>query len=177
MISEWMATSASSLALVFISAVGVYIALIVFTRLSGTRSFSKMSSFDFAITISMGSVIGATLIAKDPPLLQGIMALGSLYFLQFLIAKCRRHFSPAEKLVDNKPVLLMRGRDILEKNLTLARVTHGDLYAKLREANVLDYSQIRAVVMESTGDISVLHSGNPEQELHADLLSGVRDYS
>lgn len=28
---------------------------------------------------------------------------------------------------------------------------------KLREANVLDLSQVRAVILETTGDVSVLH--------------------
>ena len=31
------------------------------------------------------------------------------------------------------------------------------MIAKLREANVLDISEVRAVVLETTGDISVLH--------------------
>jgi len=177
MLSEWLLTEYSSLLLVFISACGAYAAIVVFTRIAGTRSFSKMSSFDFAITVAFGSLLAATIIAKDPPMLQGIMAIGSLYALQFLVAVLRRHFPAAGHLVDNKPLLLMRGSEILERNLTHCRVTKSDLYAKLREANVLDYSQIRAVVMEATGDISVLHSGNPDHELNPDLLAGVQDYS
>lgn len=177
MTSAWFVTGASSLAMVFLSALGVFIALVLFTRISGTRSFSKMSSFDFAITVAFGSILAATIVARDPPVLQGVMAIGSLFALQFLVAMLRRHFAIVENIIDNQPVLLMRGEQILEKNLTHTRVTKSDLYAKLREANVLDYSQIRAVVMETTGDISVLHSGNPEHTLNPDLLSGVRDYS
>lgn len=30
-------------------------AIVLFTRLNGLRSFSKMSSFDFALTIALGS--------------------------------------------------------------------------------------------------------------------------
>ncbi|MDO6471263.1 YetF domain-containing protein [Maribacter sp. 1_MG-2023] len=33
--------------------------------------------------------------------------------------------------------------------------------AKLREANVLQLSQVKAVIFETTGDISVLHSDKP----------------
>lgn len=45
--------------------------------------------------------------------------------------------------------------------------------AKLREANVLDLSQVRAVVFESTGDIAVLHTTDSDQELKDWLLEGV----
>ena len=49
--------------------------------------------------------------------------------------------------------------------------THADLVAKLREANVLDFSSVRAVVFEATGDISVLHGEGPLDER---LLAGVQ---
>ena len=42
---------------------------------------------------------------------------------------------------------------------------------KLREANVLNTNQIRAVVLETTGDISVLHG---EGELQDDILKDVQ---
>ena len=55
-----------------------------------------------------------------------------------------------------------------------AHVTRDDVRAKLREANVLDYSQIRAVVFETTGDVSVLHTDQADRELASDLLADVR---
>jgi uncharacterized membrane protein YcaP (DUF421 family) len=69
----------------------------------------------------------------------------------------------------------MAGSDILRDNLRAAQMTEGDLYAKLREANVTQLEQVRAVVMESTGDVSVLHADEGDPDLDADLLHGVRD--
>jgi len=70
----------------------------------------------------------------------------------------------------------MDGSEILRENLKYARIEKTQLIAKLREANVIDYSQVRAVVLESTGDISVLHSSDDNVELNNDLLEGVRRY-
>ena len=61
----------------------------------------------------------------------------------------------------------------MEENLLKARVTKGDLRSKLREANVIRLSQIRAVVFETTGDIVVLHSSDEEQSLEPWLLKDV----
>ncbi len=61
-------------------------------------------------------------------------------------------------MVDNKPLFLMIREEILWDNLKKARVTEGDLRAKLREANVIELSEVKAVIFETTGDISVLHS-------------------
>ena len=79
------------------------------------------------------------------------------------------------KLMDNEPLLLMKGQTIYHENLKKARVTEDDLYGKLREANVLNLSQVRAVVFESTGDVSVLHGDESGPELSDEIMSGVQE--
>lgn len=161
---KWFEASISSLLAITISAVGIYVAVILFTRLAGKRSFSKMSSFDFAMTVAVGSIIATTVLSASVSLLQGVVGLAIIYILQFLAAILRR-FGWFQEAIDNSPLLLMVGKNILHNNLKKARVTEGDLRSKLREANVLDPSQIRAVVFETTGDISVLHTSNENQGL------------
>lgn len=170
----WFTTTLPDVLAVILSATGIYAALIVLVRLTGLRSFSKMSSFDFAMTVAMGSLLASALLMKDPPLLLAIVGLASLFGLQYSIALLRRHTSWVPRLVDNQPLLLMIGEDILHENLARARVTEADLRAKLREANVLHPRQVRAVVLETTGDISVLHTGD-DTALDPWLLEGVRD--
>ncbi len=45
-----------------------------------------MSSFDFAITIVVGSVIASTMVMANPPLLEGVVALMTLFALQFVVS-------------------------------------------------------------------------------------------
>jgi len=169
---KWFEASLSSLIAIIVSAVGIYAAIIIFTRLAGKRSFSKMSSFDFAMTVAVGSIIATTVLSASVSLLQGIVGLAAVYILQISAAFFRR-FSWFQEAIDNSPLLLMDGKNILYKNLKKARVTEGDLRSKLREANVLHLSQVRAVVFETTGDISVLHTSNENQELEDWLTKDV----
>jgi len=165
-------TSFPSLVIICINAVGIYAAVIVFTRIAGKRSFSKMSSFDFAMTVAIGSILASTVLSSSVTLLEGVVGMAAVYLLQIIAAFFRRYefFS---NLIDNKPLLLMDGPTILQHNLKKARVTNDDLRAKLREANVIDLSQVRAVVYETTGDISVLHSANQGKTLDDWLLKDV----
>jgi uncharacterized membrane protein YcaP (DUF421 family) len=174
MFEQWLTASMSTLVMVVVSTVGVYAAVIVFTRLGGLRSFSKMSSFDFAMTVAIGSLVASTVVAKDPPLIQGVVALAAIYGLQKFVGFLRR-YTWATKLVDNEPTLLMKDGKVLHDNLKRTDVTKEDLRAKLREANVLELSQVRAAVFETTGDIAVLHSSDEDVELEAWLLEGVED--
>ncbi len=169
---KWFEASTTSLIAIILTAAGIYIATIIFTRLAGKRSFSKMSSFDFAMTVAIGSIIATTVLSKSVSLAQGVVGLAAVYALQISVAMLRR-YKIVQKLVDNKPLLLMDGEEILHKNLRKARVTEADLRSKLREANVLELSQIRAVIFECTGDIAVLHSKDNEVSVEDWLLKGV----
>ncbi|RKS55139.1 uncharacterized protein DUF421 [Gillisia mitskevichiae] len=169
---KWFEASGTSLVAICISAIGIYIAVIIFTRIAGKRSFSKMSSFDFAMTVAIGSIIASTILSKSISLLQGIVGLAIVYILQISAALFRR-FKFFQKAIDNTPLLLMDGEKILKDNLRKARVTESDLRSKLREANVTQMSQIKAVVFETTGDISVLHASD-DSNLEEWLLKGVK---
>ncbi|SDF08662.1 Protein of unknown function [Pricia antarctica] len=161
----------NSVGLIAFSALGIYLSVIIMTRICGKRSFSKMSSFDFAMTVAVGSIIATTVLSQSVSMLQGITGLVVVYLLQIGAALVRRN-KKIRQLMDNSPLLLMDGATILEDNLRKARVTRGDLRSKLREANVTRLSQVRAVVFETTGDISVLHEKD-DGELDLWLLKDV----
>lgn len=169
MVWQWLGSNWNQAWLVVVSTVGVTVAVIVYTRIAGLRSFSKMSSFDFAITVAFGSIIASVALFPGARLLNGIIALGALYVFQGLVAAARRRRSFGD-VVDNVPLLLMAGEEVLHDNLVRARLTENDVRGKLRQANVLNYGQIRAVVFEQTGDISVLHG---DADFDPSLLSDV----
>lgn len=170
--AEWLTAEPSAMVMAMVSTIVVYVAIIVYTRLFGLRTFSKMSAFDFAMTIALGSLFASSISSPSPPILLSLFAFLLLFSGQKLIAMGRRS-SSLRHLIDNDPILLMVDGRIIDENLRRTNVTEGDLRAKLREANVLDFSQVKAVVFETTGDVSVLH-GEPDEALNPALLEGVR---
>ena len=170
---NWITASMPILGKVLISIIAIFTVMIIITRISGLRTFAKMSSFDFASTIAVGSVLAAIILNPDQSLLKGGIALGGIIAFQTLFALLVRKSTFFKNLATNDPLLLMKDGKILYKNLEKSNVGEGDLIAKLREANVLDYSEVRAVVLESTGDMSVLHDDG-DNKLSDQLLEGVR---
>ena len=63
----------------------------------------------------------------------------------------------------------MRDGVFLEASMASSRVSRDDVLAKLRAANVLSLSEVRAVVLETTGDISVLHGDHLDDDLIRDV--------
>ena len=172
MLDQWLTTSLEAVGLVAFSASLIYLSVIALTRINGLRSFSQMSAFDFAMTVAIGTLISSTASSGSPPLLQAIAALAVFYALQFSVAQLRVRVGWFRRSVDNRPTLLMRDGRFITSNLKRARVTEDDVWGQLRRANVLRTSDVRAVVLETTGDVSVIHATS-ESDLDTRLLSGV----
>ena len=153
---SWITTTGTDLLMVLLSGLGIYAALLLFTRLSGLRSFSKMSTFDFAITVAFGTILASTLLVRDPPLLTGVFGLAVLFGIQYAVSRARCLHNTATEVIDNEPLLVMAGEEVLSDHLEEARMTEADLRSKLRVAGVTHPSQVLAVVIETTGDVSVL---------------------
>lgn len=167
---DWFVSTWGDTWQVPVSAVVMLVVVVVTVRAVGLRSFSKMSSFDFAVTVSIGSILGSVA-ASSSDVVDGAVAVASLLGAQAGVSWLRARRQTVESTLDNSPILLMDGPIMLGENLRRARVTESDVIAKLREANVLRLEDVRAVVLETTGDISVLHGAH---DIDPPLLEGVR---
>ncbi len=144
--------------------------VILLVRIVGLRSFSKMTNFDFVMTIAMGSLLaGAAQNDSWLGIAQTLSAMTALFAIQYCVAYLRQRSSRFIDALQNDPVLLMKDGVILHHALHKTRVTESDLMAKLREANAIEMSSVRAVILETTGDVSVLHGPHVDQA----LLTGI----
>lgn len=144
------------------------VAVIVLARLNGLRSFSKMASFDFALTIATGSILATIMTSSKTPW-PGLVALITLFATRFAVSLVRKRWQPMKWLTDNTALMLFYEGQLFRENLALARVTEDEVRGKMREANALEPSRVRAIVLEATGDVSVLHG----DRLDPGLLKGV----
>jgi uncharacterized membrane protein YcaP (DUF421 family) len=139
-------------------------------RVNGLSTFSKMTPFDFVATVATGSLLAQAAGAEDlPNFLQGLAAVAGIIALQRLLGEARSRWGWAQALLENQPVVVMRDGEVDEEALGKTVMTLGDVRAKLREANALDVEQVRALVLESTGDVAVLHGDDVDET----LLEGV----
>ena len=171
---NWLYESPSTLFNVFISALFIFGIVILITRISGLRTFAKMSSFDFASTIAVGSILASVIMNGSQSILKGTVALGTIIAFQTLFSFAKRRSDKLSSIITNTPMLIMDGDKILYDNLAKTNVSEEDLIAKLREANVRHFGEVLAVILESTGDVSVIHSSDEVEFDREQLLKGVQ---
>lgn len=141
-----------------------YTALVILLRLTGKRTLSKMSAFDFVVTVALGSVLASTILNDGVSLSEGVLAFVLLCGLQFAVTFISVRWKPFARVVKSEPALLFYDAHWLPGAMKHERVTQGEVLAAAREQGIGDLSQARAVVLETNGTISVVRSGNGGME-------------
>lgn len=171
--SDWLAIEWSQAVGIVLSAIGIYVGLMLFTRLMGLRSFSKISSHDFAMTVGVGSILASTILSKTPSLIQGLIAMAILFILQAVVSALRRNIKPIKDLVDNEPLVLMAHGEYHWDNIKKANLAKSDIQEVLRKNGLKSKSEVFAVVMETTGDMSVIKQNDVQPDI--DLFDDIRE--
>lgn len=174
---DWFIMDPDRIIWVALSAIFGVIILISFNRMFGLRSFSKLSGFDFAITVAFGSILGGVVMSENPSVLQGGIALLALFGVQSIFAFMRRRSDRFARLINNDARLVYRNGEFLEDQMKRAQITRSDIVAKMREANALRLEDVLAVVVETTGDISVLHKTGDGRKIDTVLMEDVLGWS
>lgn len=153
----------------FLTMVAVLWTLLL-VRLVGLRAFSKMTAFDFVTTIATGSLIATAGTQNDwSDYLQVLAAIAGVFAIQVTLAWARRRWPGFGSAIRNPPVLLVEDGRILESALQETRVSRPNIMEKVRGSGAASLEDVRAMVLETTGDISVLTG-----EVDPALLDGVK---
>lgn len=133
-----------------------YFTLIIAIRISGKRTLSKMNAFDFLVTIALGSCLASVSLNKNIALAEGAIVFSTLIILQFIITWASVRVSWVKKLVTGEPALLLYKGNLLKSTLKKERITIEEIYMAARKNGMTDLNKIEAIILETTGDITVI---------------------
>ena len=151
-----------------ICAVLSYFTLFFFIRVAGKRTLSKLTAFDFVVTITLGSALSSMMLGKTP-LAEGALVLALMIALQYILAFAAKKSQRIEKLVNSKPTLLFYAGRFLEEEMLREAVTKEEIYAAVRKFRIYDLDQVQAVVMEINGELTVVKAIAHQGLLHHSL--------
>lgn len=172
---DWLFPDLSTAWQTVVLGVAMFVGIIVICRIIGLRSFAKFTTYDFAITIAVGSIVSSTVVGSSS-LGTGLIGITTLLLLCLAVSQMNYWGWGIAAATTNSPLLLMDENGFLDENLAAAKVSKDDVIAKLRESNVLKMEQVRAVILEATGDMSVMHTTDSDTDLEDIILSGVRSH-
>lgn len=136
-----------------------YFVPVVFLRISGKRTLTKLNAFDLVVTVALGSTLATVLLTKDVSLADGALAFALLIGLQFVVTWSSVRARWVRQVVTGEPLMLLYRDEFLPAALRRARVTEDEVRAAVRSAGLAFMDEAEAVVLETDGSLSVVRRG------------------
>ena len=134
----------------------VYLALLLGLRLTGKRQAGQLTPFDFLLLLLLANAVQNAMTGPDTSLTGGLVAAGTLFAANMIVAWVVRRSKNAQKLIEGNPTILIRHGKILTQNLAREGITIDDLLRSLREHGVETVEEVRSAILEVDGSVSVL---------------------
>lgn len=148
----WFSDWQSLLRILVIGTCG-YIGLVVTLRISGTRTLSKMNSFDFVVTIALGSTFATAILQKSVSLSEVLLAFALLVGLQFVVTWLAVRSSIFDQIIKSSPILVFSNGDFLRTEMKRTHVTEDEIKAAMRQQGFSTIEQVQYVVLETNGSV------------------------
>jgi uncharacterized membrane protein YcaP (DUF421 family) len=133
-----------------------YAVLVAVLRVTGKRTLAQLNAFDFVVTVALGSTLATILLSSEVSFAEGITALVLLAGLQFLVAALSARRPSSRTGLTSRPVVLLADGAIRHEALKRNRLTESELRQAVRMQGTGDFSQVKAVVLETNGKLSVI---------------------
>jgi uncharacterized membrane protein YcaP (DUF421 family) len=161
---SWVTSSWGELGVTAAKAALMYATALIGLRLGERRTLAQWTLIDYVAAVAVGAIVGRTAIASTQSYAIGAVALLTLLLLHRLTSLARFH-PTLRHLTDHRVrVLAVDGR-LDARQLRLCGLTEDDVLAELRQRGVFDLDQVRYLLYEVKGGLTIVPAESADGEL------------
>ena len=135
----------------------IYFVLMLILRISGKRSLSSVTIFDFVLVLIIAESTQQALLGPDYSLTNAVLVISTLVGLDIGISLLTRYMPGLEKVIDSAPLLLVDDGRLLKDRMEQERIAENDILEMARKRHGLErLDQIRYAVLERGGEINIV---------------------
>lgn len=146
------------------SSLAVYVAVVVMVRVSGKRTTGQLNSFDWIISVVVGSLMASGILLDNVQLLDAIIAMFVIALCQGLVTFAVTRTDIASKIIKAEPALLLHDGEMLRRTMRQCRISEEEVRMALRENGIAHLGEAKWVVLETNGELSVISAQNASFE-------------
>lgn len=133
-----------------------YAALILFLRLAGKRTLSRMNAYDMVMTMALGSVLTKAMLTPDQSIAETVFAIALLILFQYVVSFAAFRWQWAAVLAAPSPTVLFHDGHFLQAALKKERVRQSEVEDTVKEKGLEGMNLVDTVILAANGEISVL---------------------
>lgn len=149
--------------LIFIRTVIIFITTLAVMRLMGKRQIGEMQPYELVITLIISELACIPMADNSIPLLYGVIAILSIFFLHQVICLLDLNFSAAKAVVSGVPSIVLNKNGIDDTQLKKNNLDVSDLIENLRTEGYFALDAVDYALYESEGTFSALPKANYEK--------------
>jgi uncharacterized membrane protein YcaP (DUF421 family) len=134
----------------------IYVALILFMRLMGKRQLGDLEVSELIVTVLISEVASAPLVEQDATLADGLVPLGTLFLLEFILSNFTVKSVKLRHLLSGNPSILVTRGQVNQSQMKKNRFTPDELMESLRNQGVLDISSVEYAILETDGRLNII---------------------
>ena len=134
----------------------MYAALLFSVRMMGKSELSKMSAFQLVVVFMIAELAAIPIDSTDASLINGLVAIFTLMFLQVLISYISTKSEGFKTLISGRPSILIEKGKLNVRELSRLRISITDLLEQLRIQDCPSICDVQYAIMESNGQLSVI---------------------
>ena len=140
-----------------IRGLSVYIFLLIILRISGKRSLSSMTPFDFVLVLILSETVQQAMIDNDSSMTNALLLVVTLIGFDILLSVLKLKIPALAKAIDSTPVLVMKEGKMQRSCMKAERVDEQDILSAARaQEGIGRLDEIDYAIVEQNGDISVI---------------------
>jgi uncharacterized membrane protein YcaP (DUF421 family) len=141
---------------VFVRSIIGFFSLLIFARIIGKEQISQMTSFDYILGITIGSVAASLTTDLSSRAWPHWIALAVWCALGYLMEKITLKWRYAAKYIEGEPTIVIMNGVIMENVLKKMKYRVSDILELLRNKDIFDLNEVAYAIVEPNGNISVL---------------------
>jgi uncharacterized membrane protein YcaP (DUF421 family) len=135
----------------------IYLLLLVILRLSGRRTMSEMTAFDFVLLLIVAETTQQALLGDDFSLTNSAILIVTLFTMDIGMSLLKEWSPRLQRILDGSPTVLISEGKLDERALRRARVSIHEIMEVARSTQGLErLDQIKFAVLEAKGSISII---------------------
>ncbi len=160
--------------LTIVTATGIYLTMVLLSRVFGQRQFSTASSYDLAFIFALGSLVGRVILVRTT-LAAAVLGLLTMFVLHWATGWLHHNIGVIHRAIQNRPILVLAQGKVLEENLRKAKTSVIEVHAQLRLRGLASLEEAQAVVLERNGEFSVIsHDRSLDASVFQEVIGSER---
>jgi len=140
----------------------MFLAVVIILRLTGKRGVNQLSIFEMVMIITLGSAAGDSMFYEDVGLFHALAVFTIILLIYRILIYIISKSEKAEKLLEGEPLYLIRDGVVCIDQIKGDEMGADEFFSELRGQSIEHLGQLRRVILEDTGKLSIFYRTDEE---------------